>query len=120
MEYPVIKQAYEELGIEKMKALKFRRKDIEVELIKQNKFRSEDWKVVQILNYKVGQWLTVSELKEDLKKAYQTLGIQALPKGTDILKFYEIKKHNRKTNDGTTVTGYKIVSHKIKQYFNKQ
>ncbi|MHC1776247.1 MAG: hypothetical protein AB9834_12650 [Lentimicrobium sp.] len=114
LEYPIIKQAYEVLGIDKMKALKFRMKDIDVELIKQNKLRSEDWKVVQILNYSIGQWLTVPELKEDLKNAYQTLGINSSPKGADIIKFYEIKKHNRKTSDGTTVTGYKIVNHKIK------
>ncbi|MBK9359233.1 MAG: DEAD/DEAH box helicase family protein [Bacteroidales bacterium] len=112
-QYPIIRQAYEILGTDKMKALEYRQKDFERELIKVNTLKNNDWKMVQLLDYKIGQWLTSPQIKEDLDKAYQELGIIKNAKGTDLEQYYEIKLHF-KTIEGKTIRGYKIINYKVK------
>jgi hypothetical protein len=65
------------------------------------------------LDYQVGQWLSIPDVKASLEKVYQELKIDKKAKGSDLLSFYNIKKHN-KMKAGKTMTGYKIISAKIK------
>jgi hypothetical protein len=113
-EYPIIKQAYEILGAEKMKALEFRKKDLQNELIKLNKERGNGWKVVESLNYKVGDWIPLDKIKQDLSSVYNNLEIPTTATATQVQKYYEVKELKRRFGD-KTVKGYKIINHKIKR-----
>jgi hypothetical protein len=111
--YQLIKEAFVQLGPNKMKALKFQRSDIQRELIKVNALKSNHWKISQLLGYRVGQWLAIHKIKEDLIRVYKELEIDSTPKGTDLHKLYELKQHI-KTIDRKRVVGFKVISPKIK------
>lgn len=111
--YPIIKEAFNKLGAEKMKALKYRQKDIQKELIIQDKVRGYKSKLVELLGYKVGQWLTSQQIKSDLERIYSSLGIDKQHKATDITEFYSVKKVFKKLQ-GVSTEGYTIIHANIK------
>lgn len=106
--YPIIKEAFDKLGVEKMQALKFRQKDIQKELIIQDKIRGGDSKIVKLLGYKTGQWLPTQKIKEDLTNIYSELGITKTPKATDLNQYFNIKESVKKI-EGINIKGYTII-----------
>lgn len=107
--YPIIKEAFEILGSEKMQALKYRQKDIQKELIIQDKIKGFESKIVQLLGYKSGQWLSNQTIKADLERVYSDLNISKTPKATDLNGFYTITENVKKVK-GLTYKGYVIIN----------
>jgi hypothetical protein len=111
---PIIRRAYEVLGADKMRALRFEKKLIKNELIRVDILRNKDRKIVDILNYRVGQFITSLKIRGDLSNTYGLLGIQKLAKTSDLRNWYEVKdfvKWNKDTSTserGLVITGCKI------------
>lgn len=113
LSYPLIKEAYDKLGFEKIKALEFVQKDIQNQLTVSSKSRTLEAHIVNLLNYKVGQLLDKAEVKRTLQGIYNLLGIQKTAKASDLSQWYTIKNHSKKVN-GTSVVKLKIVSCNVK------
>ena len=99
---PLIGKAYEVLGADKMKALRFEKKMIKNELIKVDILKNKDRKIVDILNYRVGQFMTSLKIKKDLSRAYGLLGIQKSAKTSDLKNWYEVKDFVKWNKDSST------------------
>jgi len=112
-EYPIMREAFDVLGEDKLKALEYREGEIQKELIKVNQIMSEESKILNLLNYRIGQWLTKSDIKADLEKVYQELNIIKIANSTDISTYYKVIEH-KKTIQGKRVNGFKIINNKIK------
>lgn len=110
---PLIKEAYEKLGFDKMKALEFVQKDIQNQLVVSSKSRSLEAHIVSLLNYKIGQLLDKAEVKSTLQGIYNLLEIKKVAKASDLAQWYTIKNHN-KTIGGKSITKLKIVSCNVK------
>jgi hypothetical protein len=111
--YPIIKQAYDILGVEKMQALKYRQKEIQMELVIQDKVKRYESKIVTLLGYKSGQWLPNQTIKADLERIYSKLGITKTAKATDLQQYYGLKESVKKIK-GTNIKGYTIINTNIK------
>ena len=119
VEYPVISEAINLIGREKMKALRYRKKDIEEELIRQNKTASLHLKVVKLLNLKTGMWISADEAKERLQEIYTSLGITQKAVATQLKTWYDLKPKKIWNSDlKKAVRGYIIITCKynVKTY----
>jgi hypothetical protein len=110
---PIIKEAYEILGEEKMRNLGLECKKIETELITQNGLKSKNWKIVKLLDLRIGEWVSTSKLKEKITQAYDELNLVKTAKATDAQEWYELRSQSKRV-DGTLTKGFVIVSNKIK------
>jgi hypothetical protein len=109
----LIPKAYTQIGFDKMRALKFIQKDIEREVDLEDKTRSLDWKITKLLGYSVGQFISSSNIKTHLSKAYNELGIAKATKATLLDTLYETKIVQR-TIDGKKMEGRVIINCKVK------
>ena len=89
---PLVKQAYEQLGIEKVKALKYHVGNIRRELVKGLK-KGSDYKIVKMIDMKFQKQEPIpkSQIKEDLQAIYDSLGLKQIAKATDLARWYETK-----------------------------
>ena len=110
---PVIKQAFNILGIQKIKALEFREKDIKKALLVLDNLKSKNLKIVKLLNLKTGTWVSTSELKLKLQSIYVKLNIEKTAKATDIIDYYEVKSLTKR-KDSQVQSGFVINMSKYK------
>lgn len=84
---PLVKQAYEQLGIEKVKALKYHVGNIRRELVKGLK-KGSDYKIVKMIDMKFQKQEPIpkSQIKEDLQAIYDSLGLKQIAKATDLAR----------------------------------
>lgn len=111
--YPLIYEAFDRLGETKMKALEYRKKDIENALLIISNESSFYYKVVKLLDLKVGRWYSRAEIKLKLKNIYKKLHIEKTAKGTDLKKWFDFKLKNRQIN-GKLVSGIVVIGCNVK------
>ena len=87
VKYPLVKQAYEELGAAKVQALKYHVGNIRRELTKRWSVPVER-KIVKMVNETFAKQASIakSKVKTELQKIYDSLGIQQTAKATDLAK----------------------------------
>ncbi|WP_239403364.1 hypothetical protein [Alistipes sp. An116] len=87
VKYPLVKQAYEELGTDKVQALKYHVGNIRRELTKRWSVPVER-KIVKMINETFAKQASIakSKVKTELQKIYDSLGIQQTAKATDLAK----------------------------------
>ena len=101
------------VGHQKMKALKYRKKDMTDHMIAEDKKKQNDVKIVQLLNLRVGEWVSAAQLKVKLAEIYDKLNIDKVAKATDIEQYYGVNPQVRWI-DGKSVKGFSIILSKIK------
>ena len=103
LKYPLVKQAYDELGTAKVQALKYHVGNIRRELTKQVRLPSE-YKIVKMIDtvFPKQMFISKSKAKSELQRIYDDLGIQKMAKAADLAKWYEIKETAPKINGRTT------------------
>ena len=114
-EKPLIKQAYEELGIDRVKALKYNITNIKRELLKRDTDISMDYKILKCLSDSgIGEGDTIpsKELKAILQEIYTSLGRRIKAKATDIKEWFDTKKTSPKIN-GKSTECYTLIRHKL-------
>ena len=105
---PLIVDAYSKLGEDKVRSLKYVKKAIETALLNLNKDNSNEYKVAKILNdYIHIGFISSAELKANIAKAYETLGISRKAKATDIEGYFECKATSKRI-EGKVTKGYEI------------
>lgn len=87
VKYPLVKQAYEELGTAKVQALKYHVGNIRRELTKQWSVPVKR-KIVKMINETFTKQTSIakSKVKTELQKIYDSLDIQQTAKATDLAK----------------------------------
>lgn len=85
--YPLVKQAYEELGTGKVQALKYHVSNIRRELTKRQTTPTE-YKIVKMINTTIAKQAPIarSKVKDMLQRIYDDLGIQRTAKASDLAK----------------------------------
>ena len=103
VKYPLVKQAYEELGTDKVQALKYHVGNIKRELMKRQPAPTE-YKIVKMINATFAKQTPIakSKVKELLQGIYDDLGIKRTAKAADLNKWYEVKQTTPKINGKTT------------------
>ena len=105
---PLIVDAYNKLGEDKVRSLKYVKKAIETALLNQNKDNSNEYKVAKILNdYIHIGFISSAELKVNIAKAYEILGIIRKAKATDIEGYFDCKATSKRI-EGKVTKGYEI------------
>ena len=112
IKYPWLLDAINKLGFEKMATLNYRVSKIKDELLKVSD-KTINNKIAIKLNKDIslGMWYSNKEIKNMLINAFKIANINNTPKATDINKFYEVKRSNRRI-DGKQVDGYVILGKK--------
>lgn len=107
--YPELKYYYDELGLERIKALGYKEKELKNEI----SIRYSDSKILYRLR---GIFLpdtlhTTDRIKELMNGVYQKIGIKKKGKASDLENLYGFKIHPCKIlmDDGSRKNGYKIV-----------
>ena len=120
-EKPLIKEAYEKLGIDKVKAMNYHVGNIKRALLNMQTDISMDTKIVRCLRdagMKAGATGTVQDVKNILQVIYKSLEIKKscgkikTAKTTDLDKWYEIKRTSPKVN-GKTIDCISIIKEKL-------
>lgn len=117
---PILKEYYERLGADKIKALSYKEADLRRACHKKD--NTEGIEAIIHTKFKVGDRYTKPELKNIIQSIYDIRNIEAKAKATDIEDYFEIKTAvitNEKTNKKSK--GFELVKAKavIKRY-NKE
>ncbi len=85
--YPLVKQAYEKLGISRVQALKYHVCNIKRELVKILSV-GDEYKIVKMINTTLPRQTVIpkSRIKAELQRIYNTLGIKQTAKASDLSK----------------------------------
>lgn len=108
-QHPLIKQAYEQLGVIQVQALKYHVGNIRRALVKKLPM-TDEYKIVKMINETLPQLKAIPKrkVKERLQQIYDMLGIKRIAKATDLSKWYEIKETSPKI-DGKTISCLTII-----------
>lgn len=112
--HPLILPAYQKLGADKVRELRYVKKEIKKELLKVDEQKSQDQKLATFLHKSVPCPDTVSctVLIEILQEAYAMAGIDKKPKASHIRKWFECLKTTARI-DGKSTSVYKIYTPKL-------
>lgn len=85
--YPLVKQAYEKLGVSRVQALKYHVSNIKRELVK-NLSVGDEYKIVKMINTTLPKQTAISKnrIKAELQRIYDTLEIKRTAKASDLSK----------------------------------
>ena len=91
VKYPLVKQAYDELGTDKVQALKYHVSNIKRELMKRQPAPTE-YKIVKMINTTFTKQTPIakSKVKAELQRIYDDLGIRQTAKASDVAEWYDI------------------------------
>ena len=114
--YPFIRDAYNKLGKDEIKKLRYSQKDIKTKLLSINEDKSLDDKLYHILKEKltIGEFITKEKAVDAIVYAYRYLGKENIDKikGTDLNKWYDIDSTSKRVN-GTPTYGFILKASKI-------
>tara|TARA_R110000850_G_scaffold221286_2_gene347104 strand:+ start:4517 stop:6427 length:1911 start_codon:yes stop_codon:yes gene_type:complete len=110
---PIIKEAFDKLGKDKMIALECRKNEFKKELIKQDKLKVNSWKVSKLLNYKSGQWISTANIKVRLQEVYNELNINQTATASALSNYYNVLAHKKRINS-VPIAGFTIVLEKYR------
>lgn len=110
---PLVKIAYEKLGADRVKALRYVKKSIEAALINLDEDRSTENKIASLLQNEIEiGFNTTATLQRALAGAYNTVGVDRAVKASDIDKYFDCKSLTKRI-DGKVTRGYEIYRIKI-------
>ena len=106
---PLVVDAYHQLGADKVKALRYIKKEVEKALTNNDATKSQEEKVTEIMLQSVAypKTYTCSELYQIIATAYHAVGITTIPKASHITRWFECKKTTQRIK-GVSTTVYKV------------
>lgn len=104
---------YTTLGPERMRTFGYQKSKLERECIltKENSFGGTLCNII-LSNFKLGDRLTLAEIKETLKNLYKENNINSSPKAKILENYFNVKKTKVKNSEGKFVDGYELLSKK--------
>ena len=111
---PLVVDAYNKLGVDKVRSLRYSKSAIQKELAKLDDTNSQDEKVRMLLKETVTypNIYTCPQLQKIIANAYDIVGISTKAKASHITKWYECKKTSERI-DGVPTTVYKIFNPRL-------
>lgn len=106
--YKEFKKALDVLGEIKLKALRHQKSLVEQELLKIESKRGRELQVVELLDFRNGQFTTSADLKIKLKHVYTELNLNTRITAKEINNYYRTKLTMRRI-DGKQTKGYEIL-----------
>lgn len=111
---PLVVDAYNKLGVDKVRSLRYGKSAIQKELAKLDDTNSQDEKVRMLLKETVTypNIYTCPQLQKIIANAYDIVGISTKAKASHITKWYECKKTSERI-DGVSTAVYKIYNPRL-------
>ena len=110
-----VKSAYIGLGPDKLRSLNYNISYIQRALSVVT-FSEENLKEAIYSNFKIGEKISLSYIKKELSKIYNSIGYKKNPKATDLLNYFEVKESLifQDLDDGSRkrVKSYELISKK--------
>lgn len=115
VEKPLVKEAYEKLGAEKVREMKYHQSNIKRELTKRMD-ETLDTKVFLLLDAQLPKQVAIpkSEIKAILDSIYTELKIQQKAKATDLKRWYNLKETTTKSVAEGAQSCFAIISAKVR------
>lgn len=112
---PLVKEAYEAIGGDKMKALKFIKKDIIAEMTAVSELNdiAKIFNLLDTFKYKTGTWVSKKDIKHDINTIHRKLGIKKAAKATDIKRYFNCKATSKRV-DSVMTQGFLLLDCKFK------
>ena len=111
---PLVVDAYNKLGEDKVRSLRYVKKAVEAALLNLDAENSNDYKIAKALNIAVG-FISIADIKKELSNTYKNLGIDRKVKTADIEKYFDCKAVARRI-EGKVTKGYEV--YRMKFTFN--
>lgn len=99
------------IGIEQLQELEFNKKNV-IRMLLSRTSLSDDMKILKALTIIKGNFYKSGDLKEMFRGIYNDLDLNKTPKGSDIEKYFEVKKTTKWVN-GKSESGYVIICQKV-------
>ncbi len=115
VEKPLVKEAYEKLGADKVREMKYHQSNIKREITKK-KHETLYTKVFLLLDPQLPKQVAIpkTEISDKLQRIYNELGIPKKAKATDIKRWYSVKDTTRRADKGGTQACLSIICSNIK------
>lgn len=107
----LVKQAYNTLGAEEVRRLKYHQSNIKREIIKRGPEKYAI-KITQMLKLPRFESIPKSRIKEKIQAVYDDLGLNVKAKSTDLNKWYNTQEI-LKQEDGKNIACMKIIGDKL-------
>ena len=111
---PLVVDAYNKLGEDKVRSLRYVKKAVEAALLNLDAENSNDYKIAKTLNIAVG-FISIADIKKEFSNTYKNLGIDRKVKTADIEKYFDCKAVARRI-EGKVTKGYEV--YRMKFTFN--
>ena len=112
---PLIAEAYSKLGVDRVKTLRYVKKNVEAALISLEEDKSKETRIAKILNTRITIGFNSSaDIKEALSEAYSLTGVKKPVKATDIINYFDCKQTTQRI-EGKVTKGFQIYN--VKYYF---
>lgn len=110
---PLIKDAYNLLGADRVKSLKYIKKDIQAAIVNLDSDKSKENKAAKILASRINiGFNTTTSLQTAIAEAYSTVELNRTVKASEIEKYFDCKATVKRL-DGKPTRGYEIYRSKI-------
>lgn len=110
----LVKEAYEKLGVDEVRRMKYHRANIQRAVIAKGDAKT-DVKIMELLKQsgiRQGFRYQKNQVKDAIQAAYDTLGLKRKAKSTDLKQWYEVKEESPKI-DGKSTACMTITSPKV-------
>ena len=105
---PLIVDAYNKLGEDKVKSLRYTKKAVEAALLNLDADNSNEYKIAKVLNNSIAVgFISIADLKKELANTYKNLEIDKKVKSSDIEKYFDCKPTAKRV-DGKVTKGYEV------------
>lgn len=116
--YPKIKQAFELLGIEEVRRLKYNQTNINKKLVSlsDKSFENKIFRLLVDSGIKANAWFSSETIKTNLQRIYNALEIKKTAKATDLSKYFEVEQKSKEIDlggDKKLRRGFQILREKI-------
>lgn len=110
---PLVVEAYDRLGADRVKSLRYVKKSIEAALITVDDDKSNENKIAKLLQNRISIGFTATaDIQLALAESYTAVGVDRKAKASDIEKYFNCKSTTKRI-DGKVKRGYEIYSSKI-------
>lgn len=113
---PLVVDAYNKLGEDKVKSLRYTKKAVEAALLNLDADNCNEYKIAKVLSGSISVgFISLADFKKELANTYKNLGIDKKVKSSDIENYFDCKATSKKI-EGKTVRGYEV--YRMKFIFN--
>lgn len=114
-EKPLVKEAYEVLGADKVREMKYHQSNIKRELTKRM-HETLETKIFLLLDAQLPKQVAIpkADIKQKLQEIYDELEIKKKANASDIKKWYTVKETSKRADNGGLQACFSIICANIK------